>query len=265
MENNPIFRKVALERLSTPEQLDQLLQVTTPRGWMGLAGLGAVLVIVLIWSFVTRIPTQVAGRGILLHGDRVYKVVANNGGLVAALLVHPGDAVTQGQAVARIIPIAGEVPGSPDLTVVSPIAGRVIEVPADQGSQAATGSTVALLEDSSQPLEAVVYVPPAEASKLRAGTPAQIAPAGTDRQAATLSPGKVRAVGAYPASRDAVLRTLGNELLASEFLAAGPAVEVHVTLDPQIAGGWPGGTLCSAGFTVGEQRPIGLVLPVLDR
>ena len=34
-----IFRKVALERLSSPEQLDQLLQVTDPKGWMALGAL----------------------------------------------------------------------------------------------------------------------------------------------------------------------------------------------------------------------------------
>ena len=38
-----IFRKVALERLSSPEQLDQLMQVTSPKGWLALAGLGALL------------------------------------------------------------------------------------------------------------------------------------------------------------------------------------------------------------------------------
>ncbi len=36
-----IFRKVALERLSSPEQLDQLLQVTDPKGWLALGALGA--------------------------------------------------------------------------------------------------------------------------------------------------------------------------------------------------------------------------------
>src|SRR6185436_5494733 len=33
----PIFRRVALERLSSPEQLDQLIPATTLRRWLALA------------------------------------------------------------------------------------------------------------------------------------------------------------------------------------------------------------------------------------
>ena len=34
---NKLFRKVALERLSSPEQLDQMMTVTSLRGWIALA------------------------------------------------------------------------------------------------------------------------------------------------------------------------------------------------------------------------------------
>ena len=33
-----IFRKAALTRLASPDQLDQLMQVTSPRSWIALAG-----------------------------------------------------------------------------------------------------------------------------------------------------------------------------------------------------------------------------------
>ena len=44
-----IFRKVALERLSSPEQLDQMVQVTNPKGWLALTGLGAIVGGLAIW------------------------------------------------------------------------------------------------------------------------------------------------------------------------------------------------------------------------
>jgi hypothetical protein len=34
-----LFRKAALEKLSSPEELDQLMQVTTPKGWVALVAL----------------------------------------------------------------------------------------------------------------------------------------------------------------------------------------------------------------------------------
>ena len=63
-----IFRQVALERLSSPEQLDQLIPITSSRGWLALAGLIAIIIAALVWSFVARLPTQVAGQGLLLRG-----------------------------------------------------------------------------------------------------------------------------------------------------------------------------------------------------
>ena len=64
----PIFRKAALERLSSPEQLDQLMQVTTPKGWLALIALTGLLVMVVIFGFVARIPISVTGQCILLDG-----------------------------------------------------------------------------------------------------------------------------------------------------------------------------------------------------
>jgi len=62
----PIFRKAALERLSSPEQLDQLMQVTTPKGWLALIALTGLLVMVVVFGFVARIPITVTGQCILL-------------------------------------------------------------------------------------------------------------------------------------------------------------------------------------------------------
>ena len=63
MSSDGIFRARAIERLSTPEQLDQLVGITRPADWaalivivLGLAALGA-------WSVAGRIPTYVGGEG----------------------------------------------------------------------------------------------------------------------------------------------------------------------------------------------------------
>lgn len=60
-----LFRKQALERLSSPEQLDQLMQVVSPRSWLLLAGLGLLLIAVLLWGWFGNISTTVQGRGVL--------------------------------------------------------------------------------------------------------------------------------------------------------------------------------------------------------
>ena len=55
-----LFRKAALERLSSPEQLDQLMQITNSKGWVALIALAAILVAALLWAIFGRIPTSVS-------------------------------------------------------------------------------------------------------------------------------------------------------------------------------------------------------------
>ncbi|HNP71146.1 MAG TPA: hypothetical protein PLO33_02255 [Kouleothrix sp.] len=60
-----MFRKEALDRLSSLEELDELMRVTTPRSWLALLALGSLLVVALLWGLFTTIPTTIAGRGSL--------------------------------------------------------------------------------------------------------------------------------------------------------------------------------------------------------
>jgi hypothetical protein len=64
---NSIFRQESLERLSSPEQLDQLMQIVTPRSWLSLSALGALVMLGVVWSIVGRIPMTATGKGILVH------------------------------------------------------------------------------------------------------------------------------------------------------------------------------------------------------
>ncbi len=97
-----IFRKVALERLSSPEQLDQLVQVTDPRGWLALTGLGALLLAALGWGIWGSIPSEAQGEGILLRQGGVSDLVSAANGQVTEVLVSVGDVIEKGQPVARI-------------------------------------------------------------------------------------------------------------------------------------------------------------------
>jgi len=97
-----IFRKVALERLSSPEQLDQLVQVTDPQGWLSLTGLGALLLAAVGWGIWGSIPTQAHGEGILLRQGGVSDLVSAAAGQVSEVLVSVGDVIEKGQPVAKI-------------------------------------------------------------------------------------------------------------------------------------------------------------------
>jgi HlyD family secretion protein len=101
MENR-VFRKVSLERLSSPEQLDQVMQVTNPRGWLSLGAIGALLAMAIGWGIFGSLSEKVAGGGILLKSGGVFEVVSPGDGRVTDVSVSVGDSVTEGQVVAWI-------------------------------------------------------------------------------------------------------------------------------------------------------------------
>jgi HlyD family secretion protein len=102
MSENGIFRKASLERLSTPEQLDYLMQVTTPKGWYALYTCCGLLLLALGWSIFGRLPTTISGRAIIMPPHGVDDVYAPETGLVSELLVKEGDEVHEGQVVAHL-------------------------------------------------------------------------------------------------------------------------------------------------------------------
>ncbi|MGB0839365.1 MAG: NHLP bacteriocin system secretion protein [Chitinophagales bacterium] len=96
-----IFRKSALERLSTPEKLDQLVKITNPRAWLILLALGLAIGTALLWSVLGTIKTRVDGAGILLGGG-VYDVVSNTSGQIIDIATDLGDTVVIGDVIAVV-------------------------------------------------------------------------------------------------------------------------------------------------------------------
>ncbi|CAA7626638.1 Membrane-fusion protein [Candidatus Terasakiella magnetica] len=100
--NQAIFRQVALERLSTPEQLDQVMRVTSPLSWLMMAAVMTLIVTALIWSVVGTVPVKVSAQGILISPGGVLTVSSEHGGRITELLVQSGQRVMVGQLVARL-------------------------------------------------------------------------------------------------------------------------------------------------------------------
>ncbi len=97
-----IFRQAALDRLSSPDQLDQLVQVTSPTGWLALSGCILLLVAALAWGIRGEIPTNVRGSCILMKSGGIKEITFNAGGRVTDLAVREGDIIEQGQVIARV-------------------------------------------------------------------------------------------------------------------------------------------------------------------
>lgn len=102
MAENKIFRKVSLDRLSSPEELDQRLTVISPIGWMALAAVGILVFAALVWGVFGRISDKAAGSGILISGGGIASVVHHAAGQITDISVRDGDYVVKGQVLARL-------------------------------------------------------------------------------------------------------------------------------------------------------------------
>ena len=99
-EPKEIYRKVSLDRLASPEQLDLLLNVTTAKGWVALLALCISLLAGIGWGLFGSLDTSVSGQGVIVRGNGVYNVVPLAAGRVTGLNVKVGDIITAGEVVA---------------------------------------------------------------------------------------------------------------------------------------------------------------------
>jgi len=99
---NQIFRQAALDRLSSPDQLDLLTHVTTPKGWIALYTLGGSVLVALLWGIFGSLPTAVDGSGIITRSGGLLDVSTSTQGRVKELRVDIGDEVKAGDVIAVI-------------------------------------------------------------------------------------------------------------------------------------------------------------------
>jgi HlyD family secretion protein len=415
MTRETLYRRIALERLTSPEQLDQLLQVTSAKLWLALAAAAILVFAVGGWAVLGSVPSRVSGAGVLIRTGGVYDIAAPSSGLIADIAVRAGDVVRAGQVVARIEQPAlqddlqdaharlaaqerrhealvrftqtedslasalavrerevierslvaahdesgwleAKVRGQRDLLasglirreellaseqelaavsireeqlrgelqqlhlrhltnrterarqvaeshrerleirreieqldeeismatlVRSRHTGRILEVMAENGALGQQGRPLMRLdrlEADVQSLEAVIYIPGTSGKEVRRGMTVQLSPANVKREEHGYMIGVVSAVSEFPATEEAMHRTLKNQNLVQMLGGGGAPYEAFVSLrlDPSSPDGYawssesPGvpiqsGTICAVQITTRLRRPIELVAPYLRR
>ncbi len=408
-----LFRKVSLERLSSPEQLDQMMEVTTPKGWIALITVGVILLAALIWGFAGNLPSKVEGQGILIRGGTVLDVASGYQGRVESVLVRSGEIVEEGQLVARLgqaaletrianyriqldsfrrqdqmlseieqrnremettnlqqqlasidesiknldqqveflinriesqeqLATSGlitqatvletrsqyfgvlqeiasaratrqdlqvqqlatdrllqqeqnarmlqieqtrleleelEAEWERSTSILSPHAGRVLQVMVDEGSIIHEGQSLLTMELTDPPLSLVAFIPPENGKKVKTGMQVNINPSTVNPEEHGHMIGTVVDVSSFPSTPQGMMRILRNESLVQQMSAAGSPIQVLI--EPELDAATPSGfkwssrkgpeqevvagTLAYASVVVENRKPIHLVLPLLKR
>jgi len=265
-----IFRQVALERLSSPEQLDQLIKITTPQGWLALIALGCLVVTSILWGIFGTIPTKVNGEGLLIKGRGISEIIAPYSGQITDIRVKPGDQIKRGQVVARVEQIelikqineateelkrikSGEISGQTglieqkishlrdmlelDSRIVSTADGRVLEVKTSTGSFISAGTPVVSYEatgESIKDLEVILFIPVQDGKKIQPGMEVQFSPSTVKKEEYGFMLGRVISVSKYPVTNKEMMQVLGNEELVRLLSGQGAPVQVRVDLIPDV-------------------------------
>ena len=107
MEQASVYRKASMERISSPEQLNDYLRVTNPSVWIVLAAVVLLLIGTLVWACFTDIGSSVSGVAAVESG--VMTVRFEDAALEKN--VEAGMSVTVGGTVSPIVSVGADADG----------------------------------------------------------------------------------------------------------------------------------------------------------
>jgi hypothetical protein len=78
MDNKSIFRQESLDRMSSPDQLDEYIKVSNPGIWLVLIALIVLFASVMVWGFTGTLPETLTVNGVVEGNERVVCFVDAN-------------------------------------------------------------------------------------------------------------------------------------------------------------------------------------------
>lgn len=271
-----LFRREAVKQLTSPEQLDQRMQLTRRREWLALSAIGFLVLAILIWSVLGSVATHANGRAFLMRGidQGVQHIIAREDGafpeIVAGLntIVEPDGLIATYQSDDGS---QGELRNPFDERI------HIIELLADRGTVLTFGTPIVDFEFIDRPLEALIYLPDGIGKTIEPGMGAEIVLDSFAEQEFGFLRGTVTSVAPFPATNEGMMRILHNQSLVDEFRASagsGP-IAIHIELETDQSTpsgfGWSAsdgpdtilssGVLGEARVIVESQPPIRLAFP----
>ena len=280
-----LYRKSALEKISSPEQLDKALTVTGPMSWVALAAVTIMILVTIIWSVLGRIPVTVSTAGIVASPVSTNAVFCPETGTILAILVNPNSEIGIND------PVASYKTGNGDIkTVYSDQIGTVTEIltkrsstdnkeksgqqnQIEQNGKMKQGDELLRISPNANSDQVIVcYVDLADAKKIRRGMQVNVSLNIKESNTYGHMVARVINIDSYAASTEGMNYVLGsNNNVASTFRKDNKAV-VTVTCelypDPNTSSGYfwsnekggrlevTNGTLVNAKVIVEEVRPI---------
>ena len=92
---NQIFRKKSLDKISSPEKLDDYLKVSTPSLWLILLAVISLLIGILVWSSISELETTISAVGSINDSNVEIILTGNDAELIdSGMKVRIGNSDT---------------------------------------------------------------------------------------------------------------------------------------------------------------------------
>lgn len=232
-----LYRKSALERMASPEQLDKALKVTSPLSWLPLGGVTLIIVVTAIWSVMGRIPVTITTNGIIASPVNTNAVYTENAGTVDSVYVSVGDEIRPGDEVALV-----EASNGSAYTIKSDQIGTASVVDISAGDTVGQGVPVLYVSPEAASRQVVVcYVNVADVKKISRGMPAYVYLNSVDSQRYGHMKARVINIDEHAASNKGMNYVLGEDNnLSSFFTSSGAvaAVTCELSLSEESASGY---------------------------
>ncbi len=175
MLNRPIFRKTSLEKMTSTEDLDELLQVNSIKTWLLFSGICAVLAVMLAWGFLGSISQNVKGFGIIKTQELWRAVLADRSGQVDSVFCNTGDEFVAGQKLVKLF----DLEKKEYINICATGRGKVIAVNVREGIYVAMGTPLIDImrfnNQEKRKAEVVFFVTEKEVAKLKNGMSCNLA------------------------------------------------------------------------------------------
>ena len=262
-----LYRKSALERLASPDQLDKVIRITSPLSWLALAAVTVVIAIVITWSCVDTIPETITANGMVVAPVGTNTVYTDITGTVSAVHVDVDSELYMDTPVMTITTPQGE-----DVMIMSGQVGVVSEVLASKGNVVKQNGELVRVSLVVAGKQAVVcYVPVSNVKKLKRGMMAHVTLTAAESEtyghmAARIVNIEARAVSA--AGMDGVLGADNKmaDLFSKDGAVASVALELYPDANTVSGYYWSNekgaeqvvsnGSMCSVRLIIKEIRPI---------
>ncbi len=210
MLGREIFRKSALQKMTSPEDLDELLQVNSARTWILFSAISMVIAGMLVWGFFGSISQKVKGFGIIITHELPREVVATHTGQVDSVFIKTGDLVGRDQRLMKVYLLEEKTHAD----IFSPFTGEIIGLNVKEGSYVKTGTPVLEMmrsqESSAITPEVIFFVPEQDISSLKTMMTANLE-IGKRGVPPEFLQWEITFIANYPASSSAVQMYFPNE------------------------------------------------------